>query len=310
MKIRLGYACVPVTIDETSSHSLTFTNYKKLGNRANEKLDSVIKSNFESLEKILKYNIRNDITFFRMTSELIPLVSHPLVKYDFINQYKPYYKKIGDIIKENNLRVDIHPSAYTVLNSVNEEVVTSTINILEFYQKMYKAMEIDSKIVLHVGSKVGGKRLGMKRFIDNFNKLDEAIQKLIVVENDDKSYNIRNVLSLCEKLNIPMVLDYHHFKLNKNNEKIENYIERIFNTWKDEVPKIHFSSPKDKKNKRSHNDYINVDDFIDFIEKIKFTKRDFDVMIEAKKKDEALFKLIRELKYKTDYKIEKNTLFL
>ena len=309
MKIRLGYACVPVTIDETSSHTLTFTNYKKLGNRANEKLDSVIKSNFESLEKILKYNIRNDITFFRMTSELIPLVSHPLVKYDFINQYKPYYKKIGDIIKENNLRVDIHPSAYTVLNSVNEEVVTSTINILEFYQKMYKVMDIKSKIVLHVGSKVGGKRLGMKRFIDNFNKLDKGLQKLIVVENDDKSYNIRNVLSLCEKLNIPMALDYHHFKVNKNNEKIEDYIERIFNTW-ETTPKIHFSSPKDKKNKRSHNDYINVDDFIDFIEKIKFTKRDFDVMIEAKKKDEALFKLIRELKYKTDYKIEKNTIFL
>ena len=309
MKIRLGYACVPVTIDETSSHTLTFTNYKRLGDKANEKLDIVIKSNFESLEKILKYNIRNDITFFRMTSELIPLVSHPLVEYDFINQYKSYYKKIGDIIKENNLRVDIHPSAYTVLNSVNEEVVTSTINILKFYQKMYKEMGIKSKIVLHVGSKVGGKRLGMKRFIDNFNKLDKDLQQLIVVENDDKSYNIRNVLSLCEKLNIPMVLDYHHFKLNKNNEKIEDYIERIFNTW-ETTPKIHFSSPKDKKNKRSHNDYITADDFIDFIEKIKFTKRDFDVMIEAKKKDDALFRLIRELKYKTDYKIEKNTLFL
>ena len=32
-------------------------------------------------------------------------------------------------------------------------------------------------------------------------------------------------------------------------------------------------------------------------------------MIEAKKKDEALFRLIRELKYKTDYKIENNTIF-
>jgi len=309
MKIRLGYACVPVTINETSSHLLTYTNYKKLGSKANEKLNNVIRSNFESLEKILKYNIRNDITFFRMTSELIPLVSHPLVQYDFINQYKTYYKKIGNIINENNLRVDIHPSAYTVLNSVNEDVVTSTINILEFYQKMYESMGIESKIVLHVGSKVGGKRLGMKRFIDNFNKLNKDLQKLIVVENDDKSYNIRNVLSLCEKLNIPMVLDYHHFKVNKNNEKIEDYIERIFNTWSD-IPKIHFSSAKDKKNKRSHNDYINVDDFIDFIERIKFTKRDFDVMIEAKKKDDALFRLIRELKYKTEYKIEKNTIFL
>lgn len=310
MKIRLGYACVPVTITETSSHTLTYTHYKKIGDNGNNKLDSVIKSNFESLEKILKYNIRNDITFFRMTSELIPLVSHPLVKYDFLNQYEKYYKKIGNIIKENNLRVDMHPSAYTVLNSINDSVVISTINILEFYQKMYKMMDIESKVVLHVGSKALGKKEGINRFINNFNNLDKEIQKMIVVENDDKSYNIRNVLSLCEKLDIPMVLDYHHFKVNKNNEKIEDYIERIFKTWENDIPKIHFSSPKDKKNKRSHNDYINVDDFIDFLEKIKFTKRDFDVMIEAKKKDEALFRLIRELKYKTDYKIEKNTIFL
>ena len=162
MKIRLGYACVPVTIDETASHSLTYTNYKKLGSKANLKLDSVIKNNFESLEKILKYNIKNDIVFFRMTSELIPLVNHPDINYDFINSYKTYYEKIGNIIKTNNLRVDIHPSAYTVLNSVNMDVVTSTINILEFYQKMYECMKIKSRIVLHVGSKIGGKKEGMK----------------------------------------------------------------------------------------------------------------------------------------------------
>lgn len=309
MKIRLGYACVPVTIDETSSHSLTYTNYKKLGDKGNEKLDSVIKLNFKSLENILKYNIRNDIVFFRMTSELLPLFTHPDVHYNFFDKYKENYKKIGKIIRDNNLRVDMHPSAYTVLNSISDDVVKSTINILKNYQKMYEYMQIDSCVVLHVGSKVNGKKESIKRFMANFNTLDEKTKKLIVLENDDKSFNIRNVLNLCENLNIPMVLDYHHFKVNKNNEKIEDYIIRIFNTW-DTTPKIHFSSPKDKKNKRSHNDYINSDDFIDFIEKIKFTKRDFDVMIEAKKKDEALFRLIRELKYKTDYKIEKNTIFL
>ena len=310
MKIRLGYACVPVTIDETASHTLTYTNYKKLGSKATAKLDNVIKNNFESLEKILKYNIKNDIVFFRMTSELIPFANHPNINYDFISPYKTYYEKIGNIIKTNNLRVDLHPSAYAVLNSVNENVVNSTINILEFYQKMYDCMKIKSRIVLHVGSKVGGKKEGIKRFVNNFNKLNDELKKMIVIENDDKSYNIRNVLSLCEKLNIPMMLDYHHFKVNRNNEKIEDYIERIFNTWKEDIPKIHFSSPKDKKNKRSHSDYINVDDFIEFLEKIKFTNRDFDVMIEAKQKDDSVFRLTRQLKYKTDYKIEKNTIFL
>ena len=100
MKIRLGYACVPVTIDETASHSLTYTNYKKLGIKGNFKLDSVIKNNFKSLEEILKYNIKNDIIFYRMTSELIPLVNHPDVHYDFITPYKHYYKNIGNIIKK------------------------------------------------------------------------------------------------------------------------------------------------------------------------------------------------------------------
>ncbi len=309
MKIRLGYACVPVTVDETSSHTLTYTNYKKLGIKANEKLDSVIKSNFKGLENILKYNIRNDITFFRMTSELLPLITHPNVEYDYFEKYKDYYEKIGNIIKSNNLRVDMHPSAYTVLNSINKDVVNSTINILKNYLKMYKYMGIKSIVVLHVGSKVNGKKESIRRFIENFNMLDKEVQEMIVLENDDKSFNIRNVLSICEKLNIPMVLDYHHFKINKNNEKIEDYIQRIFKTWKT-IPKVHFSTSKDKKNKRSHNDYINSDDFIKFLDKIKFTNQDFDVMIEAKQKDDALFRLIRELKYKTEYKIEKNTIFL
>ena len=309
MKIRLGYACVPVSINETSSHTITYTNYKNLGDASYDKLDSVIKKNFMSLENILKYNIKNKIHFFRMTSSLLPLASHPLVNFDFFNNYKLYYEKIGSIIKNNNLRVDMHPSAYVVLNSVNKNVVNSTINILKIYQKMYMYMGIDSKLILHVGSKTDVKENGLKRFIENFNLLDGDTKKLIAIENDDKSYTALDVLNLCKKLNSSMVLDYHHYKLNNDGEKIEDYIEDIFSTWND-IPKIHFSSPKNSKDKRSHNDYINSEDFIEFIEKIKFVNRDFDVMIEAKKKDEALFRLIRELKYKTDYEIVDTTIYL
>ena len=55
---------------------------------------------------------------------------------------------------------------------------------------------------------------------------------------------------------------------------------------------------KNKKDFRAHNDYINSDDFISFIKSIN---RDIDIMLEAKAKDDALFRLIRELKYKTNY---------
>ena len=52
---------------------------------------------------------------------------------------------------------------------------------------------------------------------------------------------------------------------------IEEYLERIFNTWKI-TPKIHFSSPKNltKKDFRSHNDYINVNDFLTTVYSTKY----------------------------------------
>ena len=312
MKIRLGYACLPVTIDETSSSTLTYSLYKKLGKEKNIKLDNVIKSNFSSLKNILKYNISNDVIFFRMTSNLIPLGTHKNVKYEIFKRYKNEFLEIGNIIKENDLRVDIHLDPFCVLNSDKKEVVSSSINILNFNYNMYNAMKIKSILVMHIGSSKNSKKEAINRFENNFNLLPKKIQKILTLENDDKVYNITDTLNLCKKLKIPMVLDYHHYLCNNNNENIEDYIIDICNTWNKSkyIPKIHFSSPKNKKEFRTHNDYINVDEFINFIEKIKFIDRDIDIMIEAKKKDEALFRLIRQLKYKKIYKIKKNTIFL
>lgn len=310
MKIRLGYACISNTLNITSSSTMTYSYYNKNDKEfINKKLDKIIISNFEALKEILNYNIKNEIYFFRMTSNLIPLATHPNVDFEIFKRYDKYFKEIGKIIKENNLRVDMHPDQFCVLNSINNNTVNTSINILKNCQNMFDAMNIDSKLVLHVGGKTNGKKESMKRFINNFNLLDDNLKKMIILENDDKVYNIKNVLKICNTLNIPMVLDYHHYKCNKTNEKIEDYIEKIFNTW-DTIPKIHFSSPKSKKEKRAHHEYIDSDEFIKFIEKIKFIDRDFDIMIEAKGKDDALFRLVRELKYKTDYKFINSTTFL
>ena len=67
--------------------------------------------------------------------------------------------------------------------------------------------------------------------------------------------------------------------------------------------------PKNKKDFRSHSDYINSNDFIEFIELIKKYNTDVDIMLEAKMKDEALFRLVRELKYKTNYNFIDDTSF-
>ena len=316
MRIRLGYVALSKSLDNiTSSKTITYTNYVKLSNEVRlEKINKIIMSNFIDLEKILIYNIKNNIHFYRLTSKFIPLATHKDVNFDYINKYETYYKKIGQLANKNNMRIDTHPDQYCVLNSTNSQIVASSIIILEFHKNMLNAFGFNNpKIILHVGSSVLGKKNSIARFINNFYKLDDELKNMIVIENDDRIYNIVDVLELCNKLKVPMVLDYHHFMCNNNGECLKNYIKDIFDTWNNSgtIPKIHFSSSKNKTKKdfRSHNDYINSDDFIKFVDDIKFLNRDFDIMIEAKMKDDALFRLVRELKYKTNYKFIDETTF-
>ena len=303
MLVRLGYVAISTAIDVTSSSPYTYSEYLNKGNI--DKLDDIIKSNLLGLEEILKYNVKNNIHFYRMSSKIIPLATKDDVKFNYTTKYKKYYNRISKIINDNNLRVDFHPDQFCVLNSTNKDVVKNSIDILDYHYKLLNMMKIKDKVlILHVGSNVLGKNNSIKRFVNNFNKLPDYLKKCIAIENDDKVFNVSDTLKISDMINVPIVLDYHHYKCNKSDIDIE----RIFKTWNIK-PKLHFSSPKNKKNFRSHSDYINSNDFIEFIELIKKYNTDVDIMLEAKMKDEALSRLVRELKYKTNYNFIDDTSF-
>ena len=310
MLIRLGYACISDTLNITTSSTYTYTEYLK--NKDLDKLNNIIISNLDNLEKILLYNIKNNIHFYRLSSKLIPLATKKEVEFDYIEKYKEYYERIGKLISDNMLRIDFHPDQFCVLNSVNEEVVDNSIEILNYHYRILDALKIKDKIlVLHVGSNVFGKEKSLKRFIKNFKLLPNYLKKCIAIENDDKVFTIEDCLYLSKELDIPVILDYHHFMCNHNDNDITKYLNDIFISWKGKTPKIHFSSPKNltKKEIRSHHDYINIDEFISFLEIIKNYNYDIDIMIEAKKKDVAVFNLVRMIKYKTNYKFVDDTSF-
>lgn len=310
MKIRLGYVALPVSIPVTSSKTITLTTYKKLGKKkGEEKRTKILEENLNNFLEILKYNESNEIHFYRMSSHLVPLLTYPDSYDNILKKYRDELKNIGIYINNHGMRVDMHPDQYLVLNSIHSNIVDSTIMSLNYYDTLMNYLNMQTNIILHIGSGQEGKSQSMKRFEAGFYRLKKSIQNKIALENDDRIFNIRNTLSLAKKIHVPMVLDYHHFLVNRNNERIEDYIVDIFSTWKT-TPKIHFSSPKSKKEKRSHHDYIDSNTFIDFLEKVKFCGIDFDVMIEAKQKEEALFRLVRELKYKTNYEFLDATTFI
>lgn len=313
MKVRLGYVALSKALDDvTTSSTITYTNYINK-NYNTSKLLEITKNNLDSLYEIIKYNVKNNFHFYRLTSKLVPLATHDKVDFDYITPLLDEYKKIGKLINDNNIRVDTHPDQYAVLNSMDSKIVKNTVEILEYHYKIMDAIGIKDKIIiLHVGSSACGKKASITRFINNFNKLPDHIKKCIVVENDDKVYNIKDVLELCHKINVPMVLDYHHFICNNEKEDINDYLKEIINTWDVKLPKMHFSSPKSKLKKefRSHSDYINKECFIKFINILKKQDKDIDIMLEAKAKDDAISRLVRCLKYETNYKFLDETTFI
>ena len=313
MKVRLGYVALSKALDDvTTSSTITYTNYINK-NYNTSKLLEITKNNLDSLYEIIKYNVKNNFHFYRLTSKLVPLATHDKVDFDYITPLLDEYKKIGKLINDNNIRVDTHPDQYAVLNSMDSKIVKNTVEILEYHYKIMDAIGIKDKIIiLHVGSSACGKKASITRFINNFNKLPDHIKKCIAVENDDKVYNIKDVLELCHKINVPMVLDYHHFICNNEKEDINDYLKEIINTWDGKLPKMHFSSPKSKLKKefRSHSDYINKECFIEFINILKKQDKDIDIMLEAKAKDDAISRLVRYLKYETNYKFVNETTFI
>lgn len=311
MIIRLGYACISETLKLTTSSTYTYTNYLKTHDL--DKLDKAIISNLKNLEEVLLYNIKNNIHFYRLSSKLIPLATKKEAEFDYIKKYKNIYQELSKIIHDNNLRIDFHPDQFCVLNSIHEEIVENSIEILKYHYQILDALNIKDKVlILHIGSNVFGKEKSLKKFIKNFKSLPKYLQEVIAIENDDKIFTIEDCIYLNKILDIPIVLDYHHFMCNHVDDNIKNFLDIIFSSWKDKNPKIHFSSPKNltKKEIRSHHDYINIDDFISFLQIIKDCNYNIDVMIEAKKKDEALFRLARLLKYKTNYEFIDDTTFL
>lgn len=313
MRVRLGYVALSKALDDvTTSSTITYTNYINKNYNASKLLE-ITKGNLEALNEIIKYNIKNNFHFYRLTSKLVPLATHNKVSFDYIAPLKDEYKKISKLINDNNIRVDTHPDQFAVLNSMDSKIVKNTVEILEYHYKIMDSLKIKDKIIiLHVGSSACGKKASVTRFINNFNKLPDYIKKCIAVENDDKIYNIKDVLELCHKIKVPMVLDYHHFICNNEGENLKDYLNDIIETWNGRLSKMHFSSPKSKLKKefRSHNDYINSDDFINFINLIKTQDKDIDIMLEAKAKDDAISRLVRQLKYKTNYKFIDETTFI
>lgn len=255
----------------------------------------------ERLDAILGYLDARDIRMYRMASALAPYATHPDLPqfHRQVEECAAQLEAVGARARALGIRLSFHPGQYVVLNSERQEVRAMAARELDVMAGLLDAMGCDDEAVavLHVGGKAGGRDAAFARFEDGLSQAGEAARRRLVIENDDRSYSLTDVLELHARTGLRVVWDHHHHHLCHDPEGVpaREALRLALATWPDGVvPKIHWSSPRDGPNPRAHADHVDAEAFAEFLRGPAAGLR-FDVMLEAKAKDQALLRLRDQL---------------
>jgi len=279
--MKIGYPCINTTIGCKNNRTFRLRSFTE------KRLIETINNNLSCLSRILRFNAKHNLLFFRITSDLIPFASHPICNFNWEKHFEEQFLEMGNFIKKQNMRISMHPDQFTLINSLDEKIFSNSLREIEYHEKVLDAMELDvsAKIQIHIGGVYKNKIKSLNRFVERFKRLDHFGKQRLVVENDDKSYNIRDCLQVSAKTGIPVLFDTLHHEVNSSGESLPEAFELFTKTWKKEdgLPMVDYSSQNIGQRLAKHVETINLKHFEKFLKESR--PYDFDVMLEIKDKE-------------------------
>ncbi len=264
------------------------------------------------LREILDYLDEIDVRMYRISSDFAPYCTHPDLPqfHNQISECRGGLEELGRIARERGIRLSLHPSQYVLLSALDPAINDKGIWDVNSQAELLDAMEQgpEAVVIIHLGGAYGDKDAAMRRFAENFPRLSEAGRRRLVIENDETLYTVQDCLRVHEATGVRIVFDHQHHLLNPGTLSLGDAARAALATWPAGVmPKIHFSSPRldsrtvvrGKKEVLAppllsqHADYVHPWEFSAFLHEVGPVP--FDVMLEAKMKDEALLKLRADL---------------
>ncbi|KAG6032666.1 hypothetical protein E4U41_007176 [Claviceps citrina] len=261
-------------------------------------------NNARDIVKMIRWNDKYGIKFMRLSSEMFPFASHEEYGYG-LSYAADVLGNAGKVASELGHRLTTHPGQFTQIGSPRKEVVAASLRDLAYHDEMLTLLRLsdqldrDAVMILHMGGTYGDKEATLDRFRENYSKLPAGVKKRMVLENDDVSWSVHDLLPVCEELNIPLVLDYHHHNIvfdpsvREGTLDIIGLYDRIKATWskKNITQKMHYSEPTapavTPRDRRKHSSRVKT---------LPPCAHDMDLMIEAKDKEQAVFELMRTFK--------------
>jgi UV DNA damage endonuclease len=167
-------------------------------------------------------------------------------------------------------------------------------------------------VVSHMGGVAGGRQLALERAARLILRLPRELRMRLVIENDEDSYHVHELLWLHAACGVPIVLDTLHQQINNPDRiSLDMALRLTQATWRHGArPKIHLSTQRTEAHllpgepgsamrvvppqAGQHADFINPFEAIRILEAARGLA-DFDIMIEAKAGDLAVLRLREEL---------------
>jgi UV DNA damage endonuclease len=298
---RLGYCCINLTLQESLKITINRGMVKRTFlERGISYASELALANVKDLERIIHWNHENEISMYRMSSDMFPWCS------EYEIEDLPDYKEIleimertGNFAKSVGQRLTFHPSPYSVLASDKDHVVNNAIKEINQHGQMMDMLGLDRTpfypINIHVNTTKPSKEESSARFCKNFERLSDSAKSRLVVENDDKAtqFTVKDLKEMIhDKIGIPVTFDYLHNKCNPYTESEAEALELALSTWPENIVAItHYSDSRkvyedDSSKLLAHTDWIWND-----VETYGFI---FDIEFEVKQKDKALLRFINE----------------
>ena len=297
--MNLGYACINTALSANKIFTNRTMRRKTFDAQGIDYVSDLALLNVKDLKTIVQWNNEMKIKLFRLSSQIFPWSDEYDVKtlkdYDEISSRM---REIGQIAKDGGQRLTMHPGPYNCLASPTQKVVEKTIRELNFHSEQFNMMGYDpspyNKINIHVGGAYGDKKGTLDAFCHNFNLLNEDTKKRLVIENDDSpnEYSVNDLYwGIHKRIGIPITFDYFHHKFNTGDLTEEEALRMASTTWPKGIAQCcHYSESRRKEKldesirPQAHSDLI--------YEKIQTYGLEPDIVIEAKLKEQSIFKRV------------------
>lgn len=318
--IRLGLCCINTELrkkDIFCSRTMIRKNFTV------KKAQELALKNIKDIGKMAKWNYDNNIFVFRLSSDIFPHFTDEETEEYSLDFAIHALQEAGELCKKYNQRITMHPGQYNQVGAKEKRVFENTVKDLKMHADLLDMMGMnkDSVLCVHGGGVYGNIEETTKRWIKQFKDLPENVQKRLAIENCERCYSVLDCLKIAEACNIPLIFDCHHYEcynlISRSNEKDEKkeidislYMDRVVDTWKKREirPLFHISEQRPDSRIGTHSDFIEKlpHYYLSFPEKYG----DLDIEIEAKLKEQAIFKLYRIYPFLLEFKKSKSKKFI